>query len=236
MNWFMGMVHGLDKEKGLDLILHTPGGSISATESIINYLHELFGADIRAIVPQLAMSGGTMLACSCKEIMLGKQSSLGPIDPQLNGVAANAILEEFSKAKEEVSNDPALAPIWQPIIAKYPPSFIIACQNGMEWSKGILRDALQYSMFANNKDDKKIERIVENLSSNENTKAHERHLSSRECKEIGLNIIDMEDDDDIQDIILSIHHACMILFNKTSTVKIFSNNLGNFFTTESYKD
>ena len=32
----------LDVEKGLDLILHTPGGDVAATESIIDYLNNIF--------------------------------------------------------------------------------------------------------------------------------------------------------------------------------------------------
>lgn len=73
----MTVIHQLDRNKGLDLILHTPGGDTAATESIVDYLHNMFGNNIRAIVPQLAMSAGTMIACSCKEIIMGLQSSLG---------------------------------------------------------------------------------------------------------------------------------------------------------------
>ncbi len=80
-NGFMTTIHELDRSKGLDLILHTPGGLVSATESIVDYLHRMFGDNIRAIIPQLAMSGGTMIACACKEIIMGEQSNLGPIDP-----------------------------------------------------------------------------------------------------------------------------------------------------------
>ena len=55
-NGFMAMCQGLDSDKGLDLILHTPGGDVAATESIIEYLNDVFDGDIRAIVPQIAMS------------------------------------------------------------------------------------------------------------------------------------------------------------------------------------
>jgi ClpP class serine protease len=65
-NGFMLCVHKLDKKKGLDLLLHTPGGDGAATESLIFYLKEMFGDDIRAVVPQIAMSAGTIIACSCK--------------------------------------------------------------------------------------------------------------------------------------------------------------------------
>jgi ClpP class serine protease len=57
-NGFMMAVHKLDRNRGLDLILHTPGGSIAATESVVDYLHKMFGGNIRAIVPQIAMSAG----------------------------------------------------------------------------------------------------------------------------------------------------------------------------------
>ena len=82
-NGFMSAINGLDPSKGLDIILHTPGGDIAATESLIDYLNEKFSGNMRAIVPQLAMSGGTVIACACKKIIMGKQSSLGPIDPQI---------------------------------------------------------------------------------------------------------------------------------------------------------
>jgi ClpP class serine protease len=55
-NGFMTVIHGLDRTKGLDLILHTPGGDTAATESLVVYLRSMFGDDIRAIVPELAMS------------------------------------------------------------------------------------------------------------------------------------------------------------------------------------
>lgn len=47
----MAVIHKLDKDKGLDLILHTPGGDVAATESIIDYLQSIFKDNIRVIVP-----------------------------------------------------------------------------------------------------------------------------------------------------------------------------------------
>jgi ClpP class serine protease len=92
----MNFIHGLDRTKGLDLILHTPGGDVAATESIIEYLRQMFGNNVRAIVPQMAMSAGTMIACSCKSIVMGKQSNIGPIDPQLGGIPADVVKLELS--------------------------------------------------------------------------------------------------------------------------------------------
>src|SRR5579872_3668549 len=41
-NGFMVAIHKLDRSKGLDLFLHTPGGDISATQSLVDYLHKMF--------------------------------------------------------------------------------------------------------------------------------------------------------------------------------------------------
>ena len=105
-NALMAAIHGLERKSGLDLILHTPGGEVAATESLVDYLRTMFGANIRVIVPQIAMSAGTMIACACKEIVMGKPSNLGPIDPQFNGIPAHGVIEEFKRAKEEIKADP----------------------------------------------------------------------------------------------------------------------------------
>ncbi len=101
-NGFMMAVHKLDRDRGLDLILHTPGGDIASTQSIVDYLRKMFGNNIRAVVPQIAMSAGTIIACSCKEILMGKQSNLGPIDPQVRGVPAYGVIREFKRAVKEI--------------------------------------------------------------------------------------------------------------------------------------
>ncbi len=130
-NGLMTVIHELDRDLGLDLILHTPGGETAATESFVDYLRAMFGTDLRAIIPQLAMSGGTMIACACKEIIMGKQSSLGPIDPQLSGVPAHGVVEEFNRAKREIKEDPSAIPVWQPVVSKYPPTFIGECEKAI---------------------------------------------------------------------------------------------------------
>ena len=64
----MEVIHGL-KGPNLDLIVHSPGGSPEATEAIVSYLRTKF-SDIRVIIPQLAMSAATMLACASNRIVI----------------------------------------------------------------------------------------------------------------------------------------------------------------------
>lgn len=72
---------------------------VAATESLIDYLKKMFGTNIVAFISQIAMSAGTMIACACRNI---KQSSLGPIDPQFNGIPAQGVLDEFERAAQEI--------------------------------------------------------------------------------------------------------------------------------------
>lgn len=225
-NGFMTTIHKLDSSKGLDLILHTPGGEVAATESIIDYLTKKFD-DIRIIVPQLAMSGGTMIACAGNKIVMGKQSSLGPIDPQFNGLPAHGILEEFKQAHDEIKKDNSKIAVWQPIIAKYHPTLIGECQKAVEWSKVIAKNALEKRMLKDNPNKKKIvAKILKELTSHSITLSHSRHLSDEKCKELGLVVESLEDNQDFQDAILTIHHAFMHTLTATPAFKIIENHNG----------
>jgi len=222
-NAFMQAIYKMDKSKGLDLILHTPGGGIAATESIVDYLHSIFDGNIRAIVPQIAMSAGTMMALSCSSIMMGKHSNLGPVDPQNRGISCQEALEEFETAKQEVLDNPSSLGLWQVLISKYTPTFLISCKNAIDWSK-----ALANTWIANNPNIelKNVQQIIKLFVEHNESKSHDRHISKEKCKEVGLNIIDMEKDQKLQDLILSLHHCYMIFFDKTIVVKIVENQLG----------
>ncbi|HQO35546.1 MAG TPA: S49 family peptidase, partial [bacterium] len=179
-NGFMTVVHQLDRGKGLDLLLHTPGGETAATESLVHYLRAMFGGDIRAFVPQLAMSAGTMIACACKEIFMGKQSSLGPIDPQFRGIPAHGVVEEFKRAHREIREDPSKIPIWQPVLAKYSPAFIGECEKAIEWADEMVSEWLLTGMFEGRRTEKKtamIKKIVSDLADHALSKSHLRHLA-----------------------------------------------------------
>ncbi len=51
------------------------------------------------------------MCLACKSIVMGKQSSLGPIDPQLDGIPTHGIIEEFNRAYEECKSDPDKIPV-----------------------------------------------------------------------------------------------------------------------------
>lgn len=78
-------------DKPIDLLVHTPGGLVIAAEQIARVLHA-HKAGVTVVVPQYAMSGGTLLALAADQILMDEHAMLGPIDPQLNGSPASSFM------------------------------------------------------------------------------------------------------------------------------------------------
>ena len=225
-NGFMSAIHGLDRSKGLDLLLHTPGGDIASTQSIVDYLHKMFNSDIRAFIPQIAMSAGTMIACSCKEIWMGKQSNLGPIDPHLNGIPAYGVLAEFKKACKE-AKDPMKAEMWGRIISQYRPTFLSRCENAITWSNSFVEQQLTDVMFKGvPKGASLAKSIVKKLANFPSNRTHSRHIHYDECLKMGLRVKELESDQTLQDLVLTVHHCYMNVFMTGPCYKAIENHQG----------
>ncbi len=95
------------KDMPIDLILHTPGGLVLATEQIARALKK-HPAKVTVMVPHYAMSGGTMLALSADEIIMDENAVLGPVDPQLGQFPAASILKVVKKKSAEKIEDKTL--------------------------------------------------------------------------------------------------------------------------------
>jgi hypothetical protein len=165
-----------------------------------------------------------MIALSSKEIMMGKQSNLGPIDPQMGGVPCKGVLDEFEQAKKDIKANPASAPLWQAIISKYHPTFLGNCQNAIDWSEKLAEEWMKRNMYKQDPD--RAKKILKEIVDHKSNKSHARHISTEKCKEIGISIVDMEANHELQDLILTVHHAYMHTFSHAPATKIVENHLG----------
>lgn len=84
----------------IDLLLHTPGGLVLASEQIAFALKRR-GGKVTVFVPHYAMSGGTLIALAADEIVMDQNAVLGPVDPQLgtaqSSFAAASVLKALSQ-------------------------------------------------------------------------------------------------------------------------------------------
>jgi ClpP class serine protease len=92
-----------DSDVPIDLILHTPGGLVLASEQIASALiaHR---AKVTVFVPHYAMSGGTLLALAADEIVMAPHAVLGPLDPQVGRFPAVSIVRAVAR-KEASGKD-----------------------------------------------------------------------------------------------------------------------------------
>lgn len=233
---FMEVLTGLDPNRGLDIILHSPGGSGEAVEAIVTYLRASF-ADVRVIVPNAAMSAATMLACASNKIVLGTHSFLGPIDPQFilqtevgrAAVPAHAILAQFDLAKTECK-DPSLLPAWLPMLRQYGPALIVQCQLAQSLSKSLVAEWLARYMFSKDEDaSAKAEKIAESLSDHSRFKSHGRFIGREQAASFGLVVEKLEVDAGVEDAVLGVFHCLSHTFNGTPAVKIIESHLGKAY-------
>ncbi len=222
---FMEVVPELDRTKGLDLILHTPGGIPTAAESIIRYLHAEFGDDIRVIVPGIALSAGTIMSCSAKEILMGNYACLGPIAPQYRAMPAFDMRQEMYAAKKDLKKNPETRTFWSYRLRELPPGYYYKLQDAITFSGILAEEFLTNYMFKDDLDAKeKAERIVKKLNSNNGS--HSRPFGINDCQDLGFHVTSLSQDAKLEDIILSLHGIYSVIFSRTRTCKIIENHHG----------
>ncbi len=92
------------KKDTLTMFLNTPGGSAETVEKMVDIMRFHYKS-VHFVVPDFAMSAGTILCMSGNKIFMDYSSSLGPIDPQVfNGkdwVPALGYLDQVEKLLEK---------------------------------------------------------------------------------------------------------------------------------------
>jgi len=100
-------IHLTDKDVPIDIILHTPGGLVLAALQIALAIKK-HPAKVTAFVPHYAMSGGTLIALACDEIVMDEHAVLGPVDPQLGQYPAASILRAVKRKSIDKVDDQTL--------------------------------------------------------------------------------------------------------------------------------
>jgi hypothetical protein len=216
----------------LDLIIHSPGGSPEAAASIVRYLRGKY-SNIRVFVPLAAMSAATMWALASDEIVMGKHSQLGPIDPQIvtprGAFPARALIAEFERAKSEIAEQPQTLGAWLPILQQYTPGLLQQCEMGEELAKRLVAEWLEEYMFAGRHDATALAgEAAGYFADYHRHQSHSIGIRREQCRDLQLSVLDLEEDQNLQDAVLSVYHATIHTFAGPA-VKIVENHLGRAF-------
>ena len=156
-----------DNKIPIDIILHTPGGLVLASEQIANALSKRKGK-VTVFVPHYAMSGGTMIALSADEVVMDENAVLGPVDPQVGNFPAVSILKviEDKPAKDIDDETMIMADISRKALTQVKATIkkIACCQYSEEAAAA----------------------LAEKLASGQWT--HDYPISFEEAKELGIKV------------------------------------------------
>lgn len=156
-----------DDNVPIDLILHTPGGLVLASEQIANALTR-HPAKVTVFVPHYAMSGGTLIALAANEVVMDENAVLGPVDPQIGNYPAVSILAAVNQKPPSEVDDQTL------ILADVSRKAIRQVQATVR--RIACRDYTP----------EQAERFAEDLASGRWT--HDYPISVEEARELGFNI------------------------------------------------
>ena len=222
----------------LDILLHSPGGSPTATESIVNLLRRRF-APIRFIVPDVAKSAATMLALSGDEILVSPDAEFGPIDPQLRIAGegrvviapAQAIIDQFEFAAAELEKNPGRALAWMPILREFGPSLLQESRNSIELARSLVAEWLKAYMFNGDENlAQAAQDIAKYMGDHNNFNSHARRVSPAFLKRTfpDLKITEMTDDmadaPQLLSAVMDVYWAIIVTFGNTPAFKIVESD------------
>ena len=180
------IIDGL-QSRDVDIIIQTPGGSVDAVEKIILLLRCRLKS-YRVIVPGWAKSGGTAIALSSQEILLGVNSELGPIDPQMPLLEYNGFVPcQF------VSQDESQPQLIRKIAGSH-----------VDRMKTLAKKALRDGML-NGKEDEELDQIIQKISSSDSYKSHGAVIDYTEAESLGLKVSWLEPESKVWQMVWLLH-------------------------------
>lgn len=249
---FYEMLESIDKrEKKLDIVLVTPGGSIEKVDHYVSIIRSRF-EEVNFILPYMAMSAGTVFSMSGDEIIMDKRACIGPIDPQVVSkdgryVPAQAIftlLEDIKNRGEEAIKQKK-NPDWTDlqILKNLDPKEIGRASSASKLSIELVHEYLTKYKFrkwnthessgaivTEDEKTKRANEIAEILCSHSLWKSHSRGITREMAKDIcKLKISNPEDTPLLERAIRRFWALLSWAFEKTPIYKIYISDNYSIF-------
>ena len=153
---FVDLLHNVTPGEDMELLLHTPGGSIDDAEKLIRMVRSKVGqAEFHIVVPEFAKSAGTLMVLGADCVVMSDMSELGPIDPQMRFADSNGLirwqpvqnyLDAYDEHYYKVDQNPDHVAA-QMMLRKLDPATVKLCQAVRERAKQCAEDLLKRGMF-----------------------------------------------------------------------------------------
>ena len=183
----------LDNTENLYLLINSPGGAVPSCYSIAYMLRNCF-KNIKAFIPQVALSGGSLIALSSNELVMGPASRLSPFDVQVPykgehvsayamGKALSRLTQYFKTVRAEEAPYP-----WCAMADKLDAIILEEWSTSLSEMAGYATEIVRSAGYK----EEQVKRIVRALVLTENT--HSFVIHKERAKEMGLNVSEREED------------------------------------------
>ena len=223
---FTDLISSCNGDKGVDVLIHSPGGLPDATERIVAILRNAFD-EVHFLVPHSAYSAATMLALSGNSITIHPSGTLGPIDPQVNGTPARAIIQGFERIRDYIlKTGPEALPAYIPMIEKYSIDLLEQCADFEILSKNLVKTWIREYMMPDPVaySDQQVEDVATYFSNYGEHKIHSRPLMVKKLTPFGLPIANSTGE--LTPLLWEAYQLINIFFRGTPFVKLYENTKG----------
>lgn len=205
---FVDLLHNVPAGAHIDLVVHTAGGDIDATQKLMRLIEEKIGKDgtIRVIVPDYAKSAGTLMALGAHSVLMSSTSELGAIDPQfvLGDVLGNQVqhsvlqyLVAFGQARDELRRTPT-DPVARMMFDKFDPAIIHKLRIIEQHARKVAENLLKRRGMPDTA-------IASAFLDIQRWKSHAQEITALDAIGIGLNVEVIDQEDALWDKIWQLH-------------------------------
>ena len=212
-----------EKRESIAIFLTTGGGSAELAEQAVDMIRNFY-TNVYFVVPEIAMSAGTILCLSGDEVYMRYTSCLGPIDPQVevNGeyVSANGYLDKVAeyidKSRRNVLSAAELNILLTQDLGK-----LAKFEQAANLAKDLVKTWLVKHKFSKwtkhtksglevtiEEKEKRAEEIVDCLGDNKYWHSHGRRIGMKTLESVlRLRINDLSTNKELDDLVCSYHQA-----------------------------
>jgi hypothetical protein len=201
---FVDLLHDVEVDSDVDLLLHTPGGDVDQAERIVLLCRKRVGkGEFRVVVPDSAKSAGTLIAIAADEIVMGEPSELGPIDPVItittpDGELMTRPAQSFLDGLQDIVNQIGggdLSPAYFPLLDKLDPALIDFCRKALSRSEQFAERFLIRYMLKGDPD--KARALARELNDVKKHLSHGAVIDAERADAMGLNVRVLGPGDDL---------------------------------------
>jgi len=229
----------------VDMYIETPGGSGETAEEIVRFLRNNFNT-VSFVVSGEAKSAGTIIVLSGDEILMTETGSLGPIDAQMkigrSVISAYDYIEWVEEKRKEAEEKDKLNPFDATMVAQITPGELGSVFHALKFAEELVVEWLINYKFKKwtTTETRKIpvtevmkrkraEEIAKELTNHSKWRLHGRSIKISDLEEIGLKITRVDNDPKLAEIVYRIQTVCRLLFESTTSFKIFATQDNKIF-------